>query len=143
MRNTHVKPIGFFWFHTSRDERIPAESFPPIRQSSEDADEWSRISCDPATWTVVLDEESFPIENRQTFKAFELVVNARGDCVPSPDIRAKVPGCHSRLRRVFDRLPPELSPIIVGTRGHNGGFSAKLPPKKKRHKGTLKVHKGT
>lgn len=86
--------------------------------------------------TISLDGQVVTITNPRTFRIICYVAQARGQIVPSEEIREKVPGCKhvkridialSRGLKRFKESAPWVCDLVTGTKGHGGGFTVRDP----------------
>ncbi|MBL8795245.1 MAG: hypothetical protein JNM56_15170 [Planctomycetia bacterium] len=95
-----------------------------------------RLTTDLQTREVSLDGVRIAlVDHATTLLLFERIAQGGGRVVSHKELR-RIPGC--RCGKRFDRLlnnhlPAVLRQFIVSTRGRNGGYAIKLPPREEVH----------
>jgi hypothetical protein len=79
------------------------------------------IELDPHANRVLVNGQSFDIDNPAAYAMLTAIIKAKGELVTGKAIR-KLPGCNVKLSRLVSSWPPEVQAVVSSKPGPGGGY---------------------
>jgi hypothetical protein len=80
-----------------------------------------RVNLDDSLKTLAVGDRRFPIGDTAAYHVLARLVRARGKVVKGRTLREKA-DYHGDFKKLLNRLPDDLKPLVKSRRGAGGGF---------------------